>query len=356
MPLRVEWAGDAEGFAALAEEWDALLPVDAHPFDLHCWYLAWWEAFGASSEMAVCTVRRDGRLAAAFPLRREGSRLLGFANDHSPLCRPLATDREAMEALVSAVAESARGLELRGLPAGDPSVAQLEAAAREASMLPLLEPAYASPFVDTSGDYETWRKENKHRWKAPLERLRRKMGRDYDAQFTFIEPPRDFERELEEGLRIEASGWKGEEGTAINSTPETAAFYRDVARSFLARDELRFNWIVLDGIAVSFDLCLLYRNRLYTVKNGFDESYRRLAPGLVLRLGVIERCFETEVDEHDLLGDEIGWKTRFASDNRPHLNLRTYPGGSIGHLRHRYRTRLRPRLKTAYGRLRPVQR
>jgi hypothetical protein len=129
-----------------------------------------------------------------------------------------------------------------------------------------------------------------------------------------------------------------------------------MARAFQARDELRFNWIVLDGTAVSFDLCLLYRNRLYTIKNGFDEDYRGLAPGLVLRLGVIERCFELGIDAHELLGHEAGWKTRFASGNRPHVNLRTFPIGPVGLTRYAYRARLRPLLKRAYRGVRPARR
>ena len=357
MSLTVEWVRDPEDFAALASEWDVLLPEDAHPFDLHCWYRTWWDAFGGSSELAVCTVRRDGNLAGAFPLRWEGRWLKGFVNSHSLMCRPLAVDRQAMEALVSAVARAGkRGLELGGLPKGDLGVGQLQTAIRAASMLPLVEPAYASPFVDTSGDYETWRKENKDRWKAPLERKWRKMDRDYKAEFTLVKAPSDLGSELDEGLRIEASGWKGEEGTAIEAGPESAAFYRSMARAFQERDELRFNWIVLDDTAVSFDFCLLYRNRLYTLKSGYDEDYRGLAPGLVLRLAVIKRCFEAGIDAHDLLGDEVGWKTRFSSGNRPHLNLRAYPSGPVGHLRYGYRNQVRPTLKTAYRRLRPARR
>ncbi len=356
MPFDVEWIADLAGFVALAGEWDALLPADSHPFDLHSWYLAWWEAFGGSSRLAVCAVRREGHLVAVFPMRREGRGLRAFANYHAPMCRPLATDTEAMEALVRGVAEEAGpgGLELVGLPAGDPTVALLEAAARRAGMLPLLEPTYACPYIDTRGDYETWRKENKHRWKAPLERKWRKMERDHEAVFTMVEPPVDLDAEFDEGLRIEASGWKGEEGTAIDSAPDTAMYYRSLARIFHERGEVRLNWIHLDGVAVSFDFCLLYRRRLYTLKSGYDEDYRNLAPGLVLRLAVIKRCFETEVDTHDLLGDEIGWKTRFASGNRPHLDLRAYPRWPAGYLRYGYRSSLRPRLRTAYRRLRPA--
>ena len=355
MAAVVEWIRNADSFAALESEWDALLPEDPHPFDLHCWYVAWWEAFGGDSQLSVCTVRRDGELVGALPLRRDGRRLRGLGNDHTPLTRPLAADGEALQKLAAAVAEAKpASLELLSLPDGDPTLTALERACLEGSMLPVVEPSHASPFVDTRGDYETWRKENKHRWKAPLERKWRKMEREFESDFTMIEAPKNLEAELSEGLRIEASGWKGEGGTAIESAPETAAFYRLMTKAFHERDELRFNWIVLDGKAVSFDMCLLYRNRLYTLKSGYDEDYRNLAPGFVLRLAVIKRCFEDGIDEHDLLGAEIGWKTRFASGNRPHVNLRAYRKSPFGYARRGYRHRLRPSLKTAYRRLRPV--
>ena len=353
MALTVEWVREADQFAALADEWDALLPSDAHPFDLHCWYLSWWNAFGGSSELAVCTVRGDGELAAVFPLRREGGRLKGFVNSHSLMCRPLALGPEAMEMLLASVLSAGRGgLALGGLPGEDPSLAQIEAAVHAASMLALIEPAYASPFVDTRGDYQSWRKENKDRWKAPLEQKWRKMEREFSAEFTVAEPPREFQAELEMGLGLEASGWKGEAGTAIDSAPDSAAFYRSMARVFSERGELNFNWIILDDSAVSFDFCLRYRNRLYTLKSAYDENYRKLAPGLVLRLAEIKHCFEAGIDAVELLGDDIGWKTRFASGNRPHLNLSAYPSGPRGRLAYGYRTRVRPQMKAAYHRLR----
>ncbi len=351
----VEWVRDASAFAALADEWDALLSEDAHPFDLHCWLTAWWTAFGDDSQLAVCILRRDGALAGALPLHLEGRHLCGFGNDHAPLTRPLAVDPEALQALSAAVVESKPGyFEMLAIPEADPGLAGLEDACRKGSMLPVRESSYASPFVDTHGDYETWRKENKHRWKAPLERKWRKMERDFEAEFTLVEGPKDLDTELAEGLRIEASGWKGKGGTAIESAADTASFYRLMTKAFHERDELRFNWILLDGKAVSFDMCLLYRNRLYTLKSGYDEDYRNLAPGLVHRLAIIKRCFELEIDEHDLLGDEIGWKTRFASGNRPHVNLRAYRKSPLGYARHGYRHHLRPSLKTAYRRLRPI--
>ncbi|HEX2096861.1 MAG TPA: GNAT family N-acetyltransferase [Solirubrobacterales bacterium] len=348
----VEWVRDPEGFAALKTEWDRLLPGDARPFDLHCWYLAWWEAFGAGREPAICTVRRDGDLVGALPLLREGRRLSAMANTHSPVFRPLARDEAAREQLLGAVlAEGASELRLIALPEGDPSLERLRAAGG-APMQAAFEAGQVSPLVETSGSFEDWRKRSKPRWGAPLERFRRKMGRDYEAVTSIVEAPADLDAELEEGFRVEASGWKGEQGTAILSAPETHAFYLAVARAFHARDELRLSRIVLDGRTAAFDLCLLHGGRLYLLKTGFDESFRRLAPGLVMRLSIVERCFELGLDAHELLGDDSEWKRKFATGERRHLELRAYPRTPLGSLRRAYRGRLRPHLRDAYRRLR----
>lgn len=354
--LAVEWISDEGAFAGMAGEWDVLLPGDSTPFDLHSWYLSWWRAFGAgSAELSICTLRQDdGELVGVFPLARRGRRLLALANSHASVFRPLARDGAAMEELIAAaLGGRAAALSLVGLPARDPCLAALRSGARPAGAIASVEDSYASPIVATDGDFDAWRESSKPRWGAPLERFRRKMARDYEAGFAIVEAPGDLDAELEDGFRVEASGWKGRAGTAILSTPETAAFYRDVGREFAARGQLRLSRIVLDGRTVAFDFCILHRNRLYLLKTGFDEEFRRLAPGLVMRLSIVERCFESGLDAHELLGAESEWKNKFATTKREHASFNAYPRRPLGVARYAYRTALRPALKRVYRRLRP---
>lgn len=354
MSLTVDWVRDADGFVALAGEWDALLPPDAHPFDLHCWYHAWWDAFGASSELAVCTVRRDGELVGAFPLRAERHSLRGLANVHSGMFRPLAKDEQAMEALLAAaLADRATELELPMVPTEGGLLSLIKGSAREAAMLPLAEASAVSPIVDTSGDREAWLKGDNSSWKKRLARYRRKMERDHQAELEIVAVPDDLEAWLEEGLRVEASGWKGKAGTAIVSAPETEAFYRDLARRFHQRGELRLSRIAFGPEAVAFSFCILWRNRLYSLKAGYDESQRKLVPGLVMQLSIVERCFELGLDAYELLGETSDWKEKIATGSRPHVTLRAYSRRPAALLRYAYRARVRPVLKTAYRRLRP---
>jgi CelD/BcsL family acetyltransferase involved in cellulose biosynthesis len=356
MSLRAEWIDDEARFAALAGEWERLLPADATPFDLHRWYAPWWEAFGGGGKMAVCTVWRGEELAGAMPLLRRGGRLSGMLNGHAGAFRPLAADAEAMAALADAViARQAPELELRSLPSEDPSLPALLESVRRAGARPLSESGYASPFVATGGDLEAWSKGEDASWKSRVARYRRKMLRDHETEFAVFEAPEDLDGWLEEGFRIEASGWKGRAGTAIASTPETERFYRALARDFQQRDELRLTRVALDGNAVAFCFSLLYGNRIYTLKSGYDESIRKLAPGLVMQLLMVEKAFELGFETLELLGEQVDWKQKLSTGAHPHTDLRIYSSRPGGAIRHAYRRRLRPPLRSAYRRLRSRQ-
>ena len=350
-----EWIDDAARFAELEPEWDAVLPEDSRPFDLHCWYMAWLEAFANGHQLAICTVRDgDAALAGALPLLRSKRGLEASANVHSGAFRPLAAGPEAMDALIGAVMRETARLTLGELQEGDWCVDALVGGARRAGMVPLLEPSATSPIIDTNGDLEAWVKLGNSKWKKGLRASRRKMSKKHEAIFELARSPLDLEAELSEGFAVEASGWKGEAGTAIVSRPETEAFYRGIAAAFHERDELRLSRIVLDGEAVAFNYCLEHRGRLYGLKAGFDERFRKLSPGLVLQLSIVERCFESDVNAFELFGGHADWKARLATSQRSHATLRAYRRSPAGLARYAYRATLRPRLRSAYHRLSPA--
>lgn len=352
MTFRVEWVTEMARFAELAAEWDALLSSGRRPFDLHCWHMAWWKAFGDEDELAICTVRDDGILAGVLPLQRHGSDLEAMANSHSGIFRPLASSPEAMAALVGAALQDARKLILRDLREQDPGVGALVDDARQAGMLSFAEEGSRSSVVELNGELEDWVKQSSTSWKKRLRRYRRKMEKDYEAAFEIARSPTDLEAELSEGFALEAGGWKGEAGTAIVSAPETEAFYRAIAAAFYDRDELRLSRIVLDGKAVAFSFCIEHGGGLYSLKAGYDESFRKIVPGLVMQLSIVEACFERDLEVYELLGEETEWKAKLATSTLSHSTLRAYRRSPVGVSRYVYRGALRPRLRDVHRRLR----
>lgn len=321
----IEWIDDAGRLEEIAGPWERLADEEPLPFLRHAWMAAWYAAFGAGRAPAVAALWRGAELAGVLPLVDDGDRPAAMANDESPAFAPLARDDAAHAALVAALAERAPGgLALGNVPAG-PALERLERDLARSGLVTDSRAFRASPVVETDGTYEAWRELTKPRWRAQLDRLRRKAAREHDLEFALLREPADLERELDRGLAVEASGWKGAEGTAIDAAPATAAFYRDVARRFHALGELRVSSMTLDGEVVAFDLCLLHGNRLWLLKTGYQPAARRAAPGLVLHLTVIERCFEDGLDAFELLGDEEEWKQKFATATRETRTLRAAP-------------------------------
>jgi len=350
MTGRVEWVTDRARFGELREGWDRLA---RGPFQRHAWYEAWWSSFSSGRRLAICTVWRTGELVAVLPLCRHGLRLEAMTNVHSPVFEVLARDPAATtEVLDAALAAPGGELRLSPLPREGPTLERSLDACGRARRLVTLEPQHVSPITDTTGDFATYREPRKHAWRE-IERRSRRLAREHTPEILLVEPPTDLERALSRGIALEASGWKGKEGTAIASHEDTRTFYASIARAFHASGELTLSSIAVDGRLVAFDLALLEGNRYWLLKTAYDEAFRSLAPGLVLRRHVIERCFELGLSAHEFLGHTMDWKRPFASDERAHVRLLAYrrrPDGLIGYGVRRY---ARPMAVRAYRRVRP---
>ncbi len=345
MAERIEWITAPERMAELRDAWDAL---DPGPFGQHGWYGSWWEAFGVPGALRVCALWRGDELAGTLPLEAHRRGLRALANVHTPFLDVPHRDTAALERLCDAALERSGELVLPAVPTTGALRDVLRRAAVRERRWELPAPSHISPIVDTDGDADAWRRAVKPRWGAPLERFRRKMTRENGAVFRLAAVPEDLAAELAAGFAVEGSGWKGREGTAIGSSPETLSLYRGVAAAWAATGRLRTSSLELDGRLAAWDLCAFHADRLFLVKTGFDESFRKLAPGLVLRLSVIEHCFEHGLRAHELLGDRSEWKAKFATSERDHVVLRSLarrPGAAleVGYVRH-----AKPVLKRVY--------
>jgi CelD/BcsL family acetyltransferase involved in cellulose biosynthesis len=345
--VRVEWIADPDRLEALGLQWDRLAEADPSPFSGHAWFMCWWRAYRPERPMAACLIWNDDSLAAAAMLEPGRGRLLAAANEQTPAFRPLAGDEEARRHLAQALAGAGKTVELRALPTGEPAMAALVEELETAGARTLIEDDFVSPIAEIAGSFEDYRDSLKGGWKE-LERRGRKLHREHQVEEALVQAPDQLEEELEAGLALEGAGWKGETSTAILSTSATAAFYRELAREFHERGELAFSSLRADGRLVAFDFAFLHRGRYFLLKTAYDEGARSLAPGLVLRRAVIERCFELGLEAHEFLGADMPWKRLFSTAERRHSVVRSYPPRLGARLDYTYRQALRPALKRAY--------
>ena len=122
-----------------------------------------------------------------------------------------------------------------------------------------------------------------------MRRQRRKLEKAGELRFD-VELGTDH---LQDGFRVEGSGWKERRGSAIVSQPQTRRFYEEVVRWAAERGMLRLFFLRFDTRPIAFVLGLEDDSRLYYVKGGFDVDFRRFGPGVIITHSMIEYAKDT---------------------------------------------------------------
>jgi CelD/BcsL family acetyltransferase involved in cellulose biosynthesis len=208
------------------------------------------------------------------------------------------------------------------------------------------------PIVDTRGDFEAYSRHLSGNARRQIGKARRRLEREGKVELRVVEAVKDLEPVLAESFSLEAKGWKGRSESAILSSERLAGFWRSVFGRYHHLGGLRFSELRLDGALVAFCLGVVHNRRLYTLKTSYDERYAYFGPGHVLRLAMVERCFQEEIEAQELLGPMLRWKQRYATESRETSVLRAYrrrPGSLARYCARRF---VVPRARPAYLRSR----
>lgn len=120
-----------------------------------------------------------------------------------------------------------------------------------------------------------------------LQRMRRALARDVGDPVTTTDRPEDPDA-LEDFLRLEASGWKGEQGTALASREDHARFFRAVCASFARDDRLQLLELTAGGRPVALKCNLLAEGTVFCFKIAYDAQYARYSPGVQLERETVD--------------------------------------------------------------------
>lgn len=318
--------------AGLAGEWDDLVDRSPEP----CpwlrpgWIAAWWRAFGRG-RLVLTTLRRADRLAAIAPLARHRHRLVSPANYHTPAFELVGEDDDAVaEVARTLLAERPPSLRIRFAAGGGTSVLALRAAARSRGYRTVERTLERSPYVDTAPGWHAYHGGLDAKLRRELRRRLRRLQAEGRVEVTVADGRRDLDDLLAETLRVEGLAWKAGRGTAIASDGATAGFYTDVARWAAARGTLRLAYLRLDGRALAVDLAVEEGGHHYLLKTGYDPAVRHLAPGLLLRVAMLERAFSSGQRSYELLGADEPWKLAWTRSVRERVELRAFRPGPTG--------------------------
>ncbi|MBO0346653.1 GNAT family N-acetyltransferase [Roseibium sp. CAU 1637] len=119
-------------------------------------------------------------------------------------------------------------------------------------------------------------------------RLLRRLGDLGSVKFDSYQGE-DVLPHFEAYLQLEASGWKGHQGSALLSSAETARFARTMVENRTRTGGIRIDSISLDAKPLAMLVLLIERNAAFSWKIAYDEAFARFSPGAHLALFSFER-------------------------------------------------------------------
>ncbi len=363
--------GGVEIVERLADEWRILCHESANdePFYRPEWIAAHVRAFAPRAKLALVTARSGGRLVAVLPLAEERilfdglpvPRLRGLSNVHSYRFDLLRAAGEVGGSAVRSVwlfLTQLRGwdiLEFSYVPEGA-SLEMLHGMAVVDGYPAGSRESWRTPYIMTTGwdgTWEFWINRTSSKFRHTIRRITRKFNEQRPLRLERVDTADA--ASLQRFYDVEASGWKGREGTAIQSRPETRHFYDEIAQGAERFGYLAIYFLEIDGVTVAAHFGLRYHGRYLVTKCAYDEKFREFAPGHLIVNGILRECAESGLSEFDFLGPAMEWKEKWTSDVRRHSTFLIFRNSPYGRLLHAAHFRLRPAARVMLNRLQEMK-
>lgn len=316
----------AELDAAWAQALDGRAPESI--FHTRLSYELWRRYFSSGQRSLVLMVKQASRVRAVLGLAAYQEEIVGLRarvlgtpwNWHLPNQELVGGggQTEAWRALLLHLREARDFdlLEIGHLPAEGVGARELIRCAESLDFAWRWDSVVRAPYIDLQqSDWPTFRAGLGKKTRESLGSVERKLGRLGRVELDEYGGGPDIEARIDEFLRVEPSGWKLEQGSAIISSPELTRFYRAWITEAAERGWLRLFTLRLDGRPVSVELAFQTDGRVSSTKIGYEPELAKLSPGQVRQARVLERLFaERRATTYDFMGDsaspsahKLGW-------------------------------------------------
>jgi hypothetical protein len=146
----------------------------------------------------------------------------------------------------------------------------------------------------------------KHR--KMIRRQERQLSEIGRLEYDELTPDDDVSVWIEEFLRLEASGWKGRENTAIASDESDQSYFRTIAKEAFRRGRLSMSALRLDGRPIAYKCDFPAGRGLFTFRIAFDENYARNSPGMLLEIEYVRRLHaRSQIEWVDSCNDSVSF-------------------------------------------------
>jgi CelD/BcsL family acetyltransferase involved in cellulose biosynthesis len=246
------------------------------------------------------------------------------AHPYGTLCTPH-LDRGAVDDAVARLIQhareaGARALILREVSLDGTAMRAFEDNLRHEAFRPRVLQSHVRACLDATRDAEDLLRDALGGKKLKeLRRQRQRLAEHGTVRFDVARSPEAVSSALETFLSLEASGWKGQRGTALVQVAGDAAFIRRATRALAGSGQCEIVTMRAGDTPVASGIVLRHQDRAYFFKLGVDESFAKYSPGVQLTLDLtrhlcadpaIASADSTAGPDHPMINPI--WRGRFA--------------------------------------------
>lgn len=168
----------------------------------------------------------------------------------------------------------------------DAATTFLENENRAAAQVEIIERAAISEPLSAGSDPTS------HISKSRLKSVKRReknLAKLGDVSVDHFSEGDDAQAWLDDFIRLENSGWKGDEETSIAKNPIDADFYRAMVAAADSEKALSFLRLSVDGVPIAYTLDLISGSFAYCLKSAHDVEFRKYAPGVILEYETLKK-------------------------------------------------------------------
>jgi CelD/BcsL family acetyltransferase involved in cellulose biosynthesis len=295
----IEIAHDRPSLEAHLSAWERLAQDAAEP---NVFYEPWMflpglEAFGHGRKpLFVFVYRQPRQLCGFFPLERLRRfkklpirALQLWDHQYGFLCTPLLHrdwTRETLHTLLDWIQaeERASVLRLQKVHGDGPFHHALVEVLRERRTVTFTDEVYTRALMQRAKNADAYLSRISSSGRKQWRRLRKRLSEEGTLESRTLEPQDDVEFWIDAFLRVEASGWKGKDGTAMGVNPVDRAYFETIARNAFERGQLHMLGLFLDERPLALQCNFLSGPGGFAFKVAFDEAFAKYSPGIQLEL------------------------------------------------------------------------
>jgi len=304
---------DVQALSSFVPAWEELAAAALEPnvFYEHWMLLPALQAFGAGKDLRVVLVLihdshnpdAPAKLGGLFPLelvrdfrKLKVSALSLWQHVHCYVCTPLVRADCASECMVGLFQWFRSGgagaflMELGCISGDGPFHKMLVDLTNEIGLLTWVTNIFTrglwhegydkktNPEAAVSGDL-----------RRRLRRKEKRLSEHGRVEHLVLRPEDDVGRWIDEFLRIEASGWKGQRGSALASSEDGRRYFTEIATSSFRRGRLLMLGIDFNARPIARRCAFVAGEGSFAFKTAYDEEFADFSPGAMLEMDSIQQ-------------------------------------------------------------------